>query len=72
MGMAIQSKGLTMVPKLKQEHISLTSYSRIRVDLAAQVKRLLYLWQVDNLYTYMYNFTVDGILLCIISLMTRT
>lgn len=34
---AISSNGITLVPKLKQEHISLTSYSRMRVDLAAQV-----------------------------------
>ena len=36
-GMAIQSKGLNLVPKLKQEHVKLTSYARMRVDLAAQV-----------------------------------
>lgn len=34
---AIASGGLSLVPKLKQEHINLTSYSRMRVDLAAQV-----------------------------------
>lgn len=37
MRMAAQSKGLSLVPKLKEEHISLTSYSWMRVDLAAQV-----------------------------------
>ena len=35
--MAIQSKGLNLVPKLKQEHVKLMSYARMRVDLAAQV-----------------------------------
>lgn len=35
--MAIHSKGLNLVPKLKQEHVKLTSYARMRVDLAAQV-----------------------------------
>ena len=34
-GMAVQSKGLSLVPKLKSEHINLTSFSRMRVDLAA-------------------------------------
>ena len=34
---SIASHGLSLVPKLKQEHINLTSYSRMRVDLAAQV-----------------------------------
>ena len=34
---AVASHGLSLVPKLKQEHINLTSYSRMRVDLAAQV-----------------------------------
>ena len=29
--------GLSMVHKLKQEHIHLTSFSKVRVDLAAQV-----------------------------------
>ncbi len=29
--------GLRIVPKLKYEHVSLTSFSRMRVDLAAQV-----------------------------------
>ena len=36
-GMAVQSGGLSLAPKLKLEHINLTSYSRMRVDLAAQV-----------------------------------
>ena len=34
---ASQSSGLTLVQKLKREHIHLTSFSRMRVDLAAQV-----------------------------------
>ena len=29
--------GLSLIPKLKYEHIYLTSYSKMRVDLAAQV-----------------------------------
>lgn len=32
------SKGVSMVHKLKLEHINLTSFSKMRVDLAAQVK----------------------------------
>ena len=38
--MATQFSGVTLLPKLKQEHVHvhLTSYSRVRVDLAAQVK----------------------------------
>lgn len=35
--MAVHSHGLSLVPKLKLEHIHLTSYSRMRVDLAVQV-----------------------------------
>lgn len=31
------SQGLSLVPKLKREHLELTSFSRMRVDLAAQV-----------------------------------
>ena len=30
--------GLAMLPKLKYEHIHLTSFSKMRVDLATQVK----------------------------------
>ena len=29
--------GLSLLPKLKLEHVELTSYSRMRVDLAAEV-----------------------------------
>ena len=29
--------GLSLLPKLKMEHVVLTSYSKMRVDLAAQV-----------------------------------
>ena len=29
--------GLRLVPKLKYEHVNLTSFSKMRVDLAAQV-----------------------------------
>jgi len=36
--MSIESQGLTLAPKLKLEHLKLTSYSRMRVDLAAQVQ----------------------------------
>ena len=36
--MATKSSGLLLVPKLKMEHIQLMSYSRMRVDLAAQVR----------------------------------
>lgn len=34
-------KGLRMVPKLKFEHITLTSFSNMRVDLAAQVRKCM-------------------------------
>ena len=32
-----KGSGVTIVPKLKREHIKLTSFSKMRVDLAAQV-----------------------------------
>lgn len=38
--MASSSKGLSLLPKLKLEHVKLTSFSRMRVDLAAQVSFL--------------------------------
>ena len=36
-GMSADSHGLSLLPKLKRKHIELTSFSRMRVDLAAQV-----------------------------------
>ena len=35
--MSSRSSGLYLLQKLKQEHVNLTSFSRMRVDLAAQV-----------------------------------
>ena len=32
-----ETSGLALLPKLKYEHIELSSYSKMRVDLAAQV-----------------------------------
>ena len=32
-----ETPGLALLPKLKYEHIELSSYSKMRVDLAAQV-----------------------------------
>lgn len=34
--MSLKSSGLTLLTKLKLEHVKLNSYSRMRVDLAAQ------------------------------------
>ena len=36
-GRITQTPGLSIVPKLKYEHIHLNSFSKMRVDLAAQV-----------------------------------
>lgn len=36
-GSAKKNPGLCLVPKLKYEHIYLNSFSKMRVDLAAQV-----------------------------------
>ena len=38
-GAITEIPGLLMVPKLKYEHIKLTSFSKIRVDLAAEVTK---------------------------------
>ena len=40
--MRTETKGLSMLPKIKREHIYLTSFSRMRVDLAAQVSKQFY------------------------------
>ena len=39
----ISPSGLKLIPKLKREHVALNSYSRMRVDLAAQVCTTVYL-----------------------------
>lgn len=39
-GAVREAPGLSLVPKLKWEHIHLTSFSKMRVDLAAQVSKL--------------------------------
>ena len=36
-GAVKSSPGLSLVPKLKYEHLFLTSFSKMRVDLAAEV-----------------------------------
>ena len=33
-----RAQGLSLVPKIKYEHVYLTSFSKMRVDLAAQVR----------------------------------
>ena len=35
-----EDTGLALVPRLKYEHVHLTSYSKMRVDLAAQVSNI--------------------------------
>lgn len=37
-GAHTNTPGLSLVPKVKYEHVHLTSFSKMRVDLAAQVK----------------------------------
>ena len=34
--------GVALIPKLKYEHVHLTSYSKMRVDLAAQERVILF------------------------------
>ena len=36
----VEDAGLALVPRLKYEHVHLTSYSKMRVDLAAQVSNI--------------------------------
>ena len=37
-GANTNTPGLTILPRLKYEHVHLTSFSKMQVDLAAQVK----------------------------------
>ena len=53
--------GLALLPKLKYEHISLSSFSKMRVDLATQVFLLKYchviLMHIVVAYIYIYTYT---------------
>ena len=57
--MGTKSQGLTTQHKLKYEHIYLTSFSKMRVDLAAQVrfKKVICLWTAQLYYTF-YTFVL--------------
>ena len=39
-GAQTSTPGLSLVPKLKYEHVYLTGFSKMRVDLAAQVSKI--------------------------------
>ena len=39
-GAVREAPGLSLVPKLKWEHIHLTSFSKMRVDFAVQVSKI--------------------------------
>jgi len=41
--MAAETSGVTFLPELKRKHIELTSFSRMQVGLAAQVKLAIYM-----------------------------
>ena len=47
--MAVSSHGVSLLPKLKLEHLKLTSFSKMRVDLAAQVILCMYCMCIDVL-----------------------
>lgn len=46
---ATKCTGFTTLPKLKFEHVHLSSFSKMRVDLAAQVKATIF-----NYYTIIH------------------
>ncbi|KAL5505481.1 hypothetical protein EMCRGX_G006918 [Ephydatia muelleri] len=52
--------GLSLVPKLKYEHVHLTSYSKMRVDLAAQVLSNSRLTEVFLMYLDEWEESVKG------------
>ena len=50
--LSVSSQGLSLLPKLKREHIELTSFSKMRVDLAAQVCHKLYKHTLHYCHTF--------------------
>ena len=58
LAMSSRSSGLYLIQKLKQEHVNLTSFSRMRVDLAAEVSAYTSL-PVKLLCNYMHVFILQ-------------
>ena len=57
---SVEAPGLSLVPKLKHEHIYLTSFSKMRVDLAAQVyKYFLFCNHGAVLFLLIFIFLCD-------------
>ena len=55
-------EGIRILPKLKFEHISLNSFSKMRVDLAAQVglsSKYQQTFPITLLFSLMYRFSVS-------------
>ena len=55
-------EGIRILPKLKFEHISLNSYSKMRVDLAVQVRlssKYQQTFPITLLFSLMYRFSVS-------------
>ncbi len=53
-----ETPGLALIPKLKYEHVELSSFSKMRVDLAAQVSELMVLLQ-------MYKHSMSKFRVCV-------
>ena len=53
-GSGQEATGLRLVPKIKFEHIYLSSFSKMRVDLAAQVMKI-----ISNMYIHVYSCVWD-------------
>jgi len=67
--MASKSKGITLNTKLKREHIELTSYSRMHVDLAAQIVHYIQLYMITKYYS---SLTQQYLYICIYMLINCT
>ena len=51
-GQITETPGLSLVPKIKYEHVYLTSFSKMRVDLAAEVCMAFY---VNDVIEYSFS-----------------
>ena len=54
LAMSARSSGLYLIQRLKQEHINLTSFSQMRVDLAVQVRTCMCVVQNEFVYVHVY------------------
>ena len=58
--MTLKSEGLTCLPKLRFEHVNLTAFSKMRVDLAAQVRTKQNYYKALNIIVQVLSSSISN------------